>query len=178
MRVRPTSAEDLPAVLEIHKAAFGQAEEAELTRDLLADPTAQPVLSLIAEKDGRPLGHVLFTGARLTAPDSDVPASILAPLAVVPAAQRRGVGGALIKAGLDRLRQDGVALVFVLGDPAYYTRFGFAPAGSQGLAAPYPLPEAYVEAWMVQALADGVLGQVRGTVACGDALMRLELWAE
>ena len=178
MHLRETSAEDLPAILEIHSAAFGQAEEAELTRDLLADPTAQPLLSLIAEEDGRPLGHVLFTGARLTAPDSDVPASILAPLAVVPAAQRRGVGAALIKAGLDRLREDGVALVFVLGDPAYYTRSGFAPVGDQGLKAPYPLPAAYAEAWMVQALSDGVLGQVRGTVVCGDALMRPELWVE
>ena len=76
------------------------------------------------------------------------------------------------------MRQDGVALVFVLGDPAYYTRSGFQPVGDQGLKAPYPLPAAYAEAWMVQALSDGVLGQVRGTVVCGDALMRRELWVE
>ncbi len=178
MRVRQTSADDLPAILQVHRAAFGQAEEAELTRDLLADPSAQPALSLLAEEDGRALGHVLFSHARLTDPDSELPAAILAPLAVAPEAQRKGVGGALVKAGLDHLRKDGVALVFVLGDPAYYTRFGFAPAGRQGLAAPYPLPEAYAEAWMVQALSDGMLGNVSGTVVCGDALMRRELWVE
>ena len=178
MRIRQTSADDLPAILRVHRAAFGQAEEAELTRDLLADPTAQPALSLIAEEDGQALGHVLFSRARLTDPDSDLLASILAPLAVVPQAQRKGLGGALVKAGLEHLRKEGVALVFVLGDPAYYARFGFAPAGRQGFEAPYALPAAYAEAWMVQTLSDGVLGNVSGTVVCGDALMKPELWRE
>ena len=113
MQIRETSAEDLPAILEIHSAAFGQAEEAELTRDLLADPTAHPLLSLIAEEDDRPLGHVLFTGARLTKPDSDVPVSILAPLAVVPVGRGNSFGHPhapvverLERAGVSVLRTD------------------------------------------------------------------------
>ncbi|MGD1878887.1 MAG: GNAT family N-acetyltransferase [Kiloniellaceae bacterium] len=177
MRIRGTSTEDLPAVLHIHRAAFGQQDEAELTRALLADPTARPVLSLIAEENGHPLGHILFSRARLTNPDSDLSATLLAPLAVVPEAQGQGIGGRLIAAGLDRLRQDGVALAFVLGDPAYYTRFGFAPAGP-GLDPPYRLPAAYAEAWMVQALSEGVSGKRQGTVICADALMQPALWRE
>jgi putative acetyltransferase len=164
----------------IHRGAFGQAEEAELARAILADPTAQPTLSLLAEDDGKPLGHILFSRLRLRLGKAETAhrAAILAPLAVVPEAQGQGVGGSLIAAGLDRLRKDRVALVVVLGDPAYYTRHGFQPASRQGLEAPYPLPESYAEAWMVQALAEDVLGKLRGSVVCCDALMRPELWRE
>lgn len=174
--LRGTTLADLPAVLQIHRQAFGQEEEAGLTRAILADPTAAPTLSLLAEDDGLPLGHVLFSRARITG--SGCRAAILAPLAVVPAAQGKGVGAKLVRAGLDRLREAGVALVFVLGDPGYYARFGFQAAGRQGLAAPYPIPEAHAEAWRVQALRDGVLGKVQGSVTCCDALMQPELWRE
>ncbi|WP_193367126.1 GNAT family N-acetyltransferase [Pelagibius marinus] len=178
MQIRETSADDLPAVMRLQEAAFGQAEEAELTRAILADPTAAPTLSLLAQDDGKVLGHVLFSRVRLTGPASDCAAAILAPLAVLPEAQGRGVGGRLIEAGLARLRERGVALVFVLGDPAFYNRFGFQAAGRQGLAAPYPIPEEHAEAWRVQALNGVVLGRLRGSVICGDSLMRPELWRE
>jgi len=176
LQVQISSAADLPTVLQVHRDAFGQEEEAGLARAILADPTAAPTLSLLAEDDGRPLGHVLFSQVRITG--SGCRAAILAPLAVVPAAQGKGVGRRLIEAGLARLREAGVALVFVLGDPGYYGRFGFTPAGRQGLAAPYPLPEAHAAAWMVQALRDGVLGEVQGGVTCCDALMQPALWRE
>ncbi len=178
MQIRTSSAADLPAVLQVHRQAFGQEEEAGLTRAILVDPTAAPTLSLLAEDDGAALGHILFSRVRLTDPDSGCAAAILAPLAVVPAAQGRGIGGKLIEAGLARLREAGVTLVFVLGDPGYYNRYGFTPAGQQGLTAPYPIPEAHAEAWMVQALRDGVLGEVQGSVTCCDALMQPELWRE
>ncbi len=178
MRLRDTTQADLPAVLRVQREAFGQEGEAELTRAILADPTAAPVLSLLAEENGEALGHVLFSGARLAEPESGCRAAILAPLAVVPKAQGQGVGGRLVRAGLDRLCEDGVDLVFVLGDPAYYSRFGFAPAAPQGLAAPYALPKAYAEAWMVQAPGGGPPGRVRGSVTCCDTLMKPELWGE
>ncbi len=178
MRLRDTTQADLPAVLRVQREAFGQEGEAELTRAILADPTAAPVLSLLAEEDGEALGHVLFSRARLAEPESGCRAAILAPLAVVPKAQGQGVGGRLVRAGLDRLCEDGVDLVFVLGDPAYYSRFGFAPAAPQGLAAPYALPKAYAEAWMLLAPGGGAVGQVLGTVTCCDALMKPELWRE
>lgn len=178
MRLRKTLAEDLPAILRIHRQAFGQEEEAELTRAILADPTAQPALSLLAEEDGRPLGHVLFSRVRLPGAEAGEPGAILAPLAVKPEAQGRGIGGRLIRAGLEQLRAEGVALVFVLGDPGYYCRHGFAAAGREGLDAPYPIPEEHAEAWMVQALTRRALGRLRGRIACCEALMKPGLWQE
>ncbi len=178
LQIRKTTADDLPEVMAVQARAFGQETEAGLTRDILADPTAQPALSVLAEEDSQPLGHILFSKVRLTEPESDCRAAILAPLAVVPEAQRRSIGGKLIEAGLERLRAGGVGLVFVLGDPGYYTRFGFQPAGRLGLAAPYPIPKEQADAWMVQALRDGVIGKVRGTVVCCAELNKPELWRE
>ena len=178
MLIRETSDSDLPALLEIHRRAFGQDVEAELTRDILNDPSAEPVLSLMALDREEPLGHVLFSRTRLTEPDRDRSSAILAPLAVVPEAQRRGVGGALVEGGLERLAQSGTGLAFVLGDPGYYGRFGFEAARPYGLATPFPIPEAYAEAWMVRALDGGGFGDSGGRVVCCAALSKPEYWSE
>lgn len=176
--IRETTQSDLPGILRIHERAFGQTEEAGLVRAILRDPTAQPTLSLIAEAEGRPLGHILFSRARLNDAPPDGAAAILAPLAVVPEAQGKGIGGTLIEAGVARLSAAGTALVFVLGHPGYYGRFGFAPAGHKGFAAPYPIPAEHAGAWMMRALQPGLSGRISDTVACCDALMRPELWRE
>jgi len=176
--IREAAQSDLPGIQRIHEQAFGQAAEAALVSAILGDPTAQPTLSLIAEAEGQPLGHILFSRTRLDEAPPDLAAAILAPLAVVPEAQGMGVGGALIAAGVARLCAAGTALVFVLGHPGYYCRFGFEAAGRVGLDAPYPIPAAHAEAWMVRALHPGLIGALRGTVACCDALMRPELWRE
>jgi putative acetyltransferase len=171
---------DLPEVLRIHAQAFGQDAEAELVRDILADPSAQPTLSLLALDGDRPLGHILFSKVRLSdaAGAGDGSFVILAPLAVVPESQGKGLGGKLVEAGLSRLAEAGVGLVFVLGVPAYYARHGFTSAGLQGLAAPYPIAAEHAEAWMVKALRPGLLGKVRGTVVCCTEINKPELWQE
>ncbi|MDH3236271.1 MAG: N-acetyltransferase [Alphaproteobacteria bacterium] len=178
--VRAASERDLPDIMRIHKAAFGDEAVDALVSDLLQDPSARPTLSLIALAGGRPVGHVLFTKLRLAGSEQDnaVSLSILAPLAVVPEAQNKGVGRQLIEAGLAKLQEAGVDLVLVLGHPDYYPRHGFAPAGVLGLEAPYPIPENKAGAWMVRALRPGVLGRVRGRVLCADALDKPELWRE
>ncbi|MEZ4699188.1 MAG: N-acetyltransferase [Rhodothermales bacterium] len=164
---------DLSDVLSVERAAFGQEDEARLTAALLQDPTAAPCLSLLAYVDGRPAGHILFTKATLRETASDVPAALLAPMAVVPAHQRRGIGRALIQAGIERLTRSGIQLVFVLGHPDYYTGSGFEPAVPRGLLPPYPIdPE---EAWMVRRLGNA---DVRGRVACAACLDRPEYWRE
>lgn len=173
MDIRPTTPEDRAVIHAIHASAFGQAEEAELTLALLDDATARPVTSLLAlAEDGTPVGHVLFSAARL----KGAHAAILAPLAVRPEAQGKGVGAALVRAGLQALHAQGVALVFVYGDPAYYAPFGFAPARPHGLEPPHPIPDQYTDAWMVEDLNPGVLGHVTGVVHCAKALDRPELW--
>lgn len=166
---------DIERALDVERRAFGHPEEAELVRALLDDPTATPRLSLLARDGDAVVGHALFTAVRVEG--SDARGSILCPLAVVPEAQGRGVGAALTEAGLARLADVGVELVFVLGDPSYYSRFGFVPAGARGFDAPYPIEPRNAGAWRVHALREGALGSP-GRVRCADALMRPELWRE
>ena len=159
MHIQEATPADLTDVLFVEREAFGKEKEADLTRDLLADPTAKPLLSLLAYVENQPAGHILFTKAViLEAPTVRV--SLLAPLAIVPKFQRQGIGGALIKKGLELLSKQGVDLVFVLGHPTYYPRYGFTPAGRLGFEAPYPITEKDANAWMVQALRPNIVGVV------------------
>lgn len=176
--IREAGIADRDTVTDIERRAFGRNDEAALTSDLLADPTAAPCLSLIAVEADRPVGHILFTAARIVAAPRAVVASILAPLAVVPQAQGRGIGGKLIAEGLRRLEARGGDLVFVLGHPGYYRRSGFATAGRSGLEAPYPIPKKDADAWMVRPLRDGIIGAITGRVVAADTLMRPEYWRE
>lgn len=176
MEIGKTVEADLPAVLQVHKLAFSREDEAGLVRALLADPSAQPSLSLLAREEGEILGHILFTAVNLKG-DASLRGALLAPLAVHPEAQDKGVGRKLIDAGCRALEQDGLALVFVLGDPAYYGRCGFRPAVPLGFSPPYPLPEAHTGAWQVKVLGGGSLPAGR-PVRCAETLSRPELWQE
>jgi putative acetyltransferase len=176
VRIVQASAADVDAVLSVERAAFAREDEAALVAALLQDPTAQPSLSLLTFWENKPVGHVLFTHVVFAGASRQVPASILAPLAVVPDFQRQGVGRALIEHGASLLTASGMQLLFVLGHPAYYTRCGFTPAVPHGLRAPYPIvPE---EAWMVRPLAPNVLGSVTGVIACAESLAKPEYWRE
>lgn len=179
VNIRRANHSDLAAICEVHREAFGQAQGEEivdLVRGLLRDETATPVLSLVAEIDGRVVGHVLFTAARVQGSEQSVVARIMAPLAVLPAHQSAGVGGALIHQGLEELAASGVELVFVLGHPSYYPEFGFSPARVLGLEAPHPIPAEHQDAWMVQELTSGALGRVRGKIQCAEVLDQPQHW--
>ena len=181
MDIRESKSTDLTEILNLHTAAFGTEkgpEIAELVRGLIQDDTAVPRLSLVALEGDRIQGHILFTRAVVAPPFVEVSVQLLAPLAVLPGVQKQGVGGGLIREGLERLKASGVELVFVLGHPDYYPRCGFIPAGAQGFDAPYPIPEVHAGAWMVQALSEGVLGRVRGRIQCAEVLDRPEHWRE
>ncbi len=173
---RMATSADRVGILEVHQRAFGRDEERLLVESLLADPSAQPLLSVVAELQGELLGHALFTAVTVLNGGAPTGASILAPLAVVPSAQGSGVGRGLIETGCRILAERGVALVFVLGDPGYYARVGFVPALPHGLKAPYVIEPA--AAWQVRALDGHVLGAVRGVVRCADALAPEHYWRE
>jgi putative acetyltransferase len=176
MLIREASSEDKAALLDVHTLAFGQEEEALLVEALLSDPSAQPILSLLAEDNEAIVGHVLFTSVELVGPTEPMAAAILAPLAVVPSAQRLGVGRALIERGCEILASRGVRLLFVLGDPNYYNKRGFTAALTHGLQAPYEIePEA---AWMVRALTGLAIGSMQATVSCAEALAPEKYWRE
>lgn len=102
-------------VMQVEHDAFGSDDEPRLVADLLQDPTAKPSLSLLAYEEGRPVGHALFTRARLLESTDKVSSVILAPLAVITEFQRRGIGRALIEHGAKLLAESGVQLLFVLG---------------------------------------------------------------
>jgi putative acetyltransferase len=167
---------DLEAVLAVSRAAFDGEDVPALVRDLLDDPSACPLLSLIARDGGRIVGHALFTAARVGTEDAPVSSVILAPLAVVPNAQRQGVGGLLLQTSLPLLGVSGIRLVFLAGYPDYYTRHGFEPAYPHGFTPPFPVSP--TEAWMVRSLQPGALGATGGVVICATALNRVEHWQE
>ena len=170
--VRIAVPQDDDAVLAVEREAFGGTVEAELVAALIAGDAYIPDLSLVAEHDGSIVGHVLFTRARAGAVD----AVLLAPLAVAPDWQGRGVGSALAREGLRRAAEMGFGLALVLGHPGYYPRFGFEPAEPFGIMPPYPVEPS--EAWMVVELAPGTLEKAAGTVRVAEALMHEEMWRE
>ena len=138
MYIRETTDADLEEILFIEQEAF-ETNEAELTKDILDDPSAEPILSLLAFVDKQAVGHILFSKGHLSGnPETSV--SVLAPLAVLPSFQRHGIGGKLIKKGLEKLSTNGVDVVFVVGHPEYYTRHGFIPASKLGFKTPFPIP--------------------------------------
>ena len=178
MRIREAKHSDLNNVLFVEKTAFGYDKEANLVKDLLEDPSAKPLCSLLAFNDDKAVGHILFTSATIEGEHSAISVSLLAPLAVIPDFQKQGVGGKLIQNGLQHLTNAGVDLVFVLGHPGYYPRYGFKPAGVRGFEAPYPIPEEHADAWMVQELRTGVIGSISGKIRCADQLHKPEHWRE
>jgi putative acetyltransferase len=158
--IRPETPADRDAIRAVNEAAFGQFEEADLI-DRLRD-AGDSLLSLVADLGSEIAGHILFS--RMYA--ADVPAVALAPVAVAPAHQRRGIGAALIRDGLDRLRAAGERIVIVVGHPDYYPRFGFSTLLAQNLQHPFP-PEVFMALELVPGALDGVRGPVRYAAAFG-----------
>ena len=122
-------------------------------------------LSLVAENDSGVVGHILFSHLPIQGPAREAAAAALAPMSVLPRWQRRGVGSALVRAGLDRCRNAGFEAVVVLGHPTYYPRFGFSARLAQPLQAPFSGP-----AFMALELVPGALS-AGGVVRYPDAFL-------
>ncbi len=121
---------------------------------------AHPVVSLVAEAAGEVVGHIMLSPVSLGG-HPELRVMGLAPMAVAPAHQRKGIGSALVRAGLEQCRQLGFGAVVVLGHPSYYPRFGFLPAARFGIGSEFEAPE---EAFMLVELQPGYLADVTGTV--------------
>jgi putative acetyltransferase len=140
--IRPERADDRAAIARVHTLAFPSDEEARLV-DRLRD-AGHARVSLVAEVGGEVVGHVVFSPVSVD-PSAGAGTGVgLAPLAVVPAHQRRGVGSRLVEEGLAACRAAGYSFVVVLGYPGYYARFGFRRAGAAGLGNEYGADEEFM----------------------------------
>ena len=161
-RIRPYRAEDAAAVREVHLQAFdGRGDEPRLVELLHAAGAAPVSLVAASQPDGRVVGHLLFSPVQIGGRETNLPKMVgLAPVGVLPEYQGRGIGSSLIREGLDACREADYGAAVVLGEPGYYTRFGFERASGKGLGNEYGVDEYF----MVVELINGTLDSVSGTV--------------
>ncbi|MCG6949362.1 MAG: N-acetyltransferase [Acidobacteria bacterium] len=149
---------DFEAVHDLNLAAFEGGPEAALVDSLRA--SCPDYLSLVAEDEGRVVGHILFTPVVIQSGEGDVEGVGLAPMAVLPDLQGNGIGSDLVNHGLEMLRSRSCPFVIVLGHPDYYPRFGFERASRYDLTSQWEgVPD---EAFMILVLQPGVLPAAGG----------------
>jgi len=156
--IRPETSADIPAIYEVNRRAFGRPGEAQVLDGLRE--RGELSVSLVAEVDGQVVGHIAFSPMRVENENKPEGAWGLAPMAVSPEMQGRGIGLKLIAAGLEACREGGAEIVLVLGHPEYYPRAGFEKASVYGISSEFAVPD---EVFMVQELAAGALQKYRGT---------------
>ena len=170
MQIRPSTAEDVDAILDLYPEVFPDEDLVPVVGELLQDPPVR--LSLVALADERIVGSVIFTTCAVQGSATRV--ALLAPLAVAPDCQQQGIGSALVREGLRRLAGARFGMVCVLGDPAYYGRFGFRQ--DDHVEPPYPLPAEWAGAWQSQLLGDAAT--LSGRLVVPPQWQRAELWSE
>ena len=170
IEIRESIPSDAALLEKLYRGAFPDEDLLPTVRELLSEKTI--VLSLVGIADGDLVGHVIFTTCGIAEGTDKV--SLLGPLAVAPVWQGHGIGGALVREGLRRLENAGAIQVYVLGDPAYYGRFGFEP--EVGVTPPYPLPAEWRGAW--QSIRLSRVGRPpHGRLSVPHPWLRPVLWA-
>lgn len=162
IKIRKEEAGDYEIVYDVVKRAFESAEQADgneqdLVNALRMGESFVPELSLVAETDEKIVGHILFTKA--TVEDETVLA--LAPLAVVPEYQKKGIGTALIQEGHRIAEKLGFAYSIVLGSEKYYPRAGYLPAETYGIKPPFDVASECFMAYKLKADAPDINGVLK-----------------
>ncbi|WP_340008564.1 N-acetyltransferase [Paenibacillus sp. FSL K6-0276] len=161
MMIRTETSADYDGVYQVNVKAFDDREdEARLVESIRNSEGFIPELSIVAEKDNEIVGHILLSKAVVQDGENTNDVIVLAPIAVMPNVQKQGIGKALILEGLDRCRTLGYDLVFLIGHPEYYPKFGFQPARQHG----FELKQFEVSdnVFMVCELKEGALQKVKG----------------
>jgi putative acetyltransferase len=159
IEIRREQPGDIPAIRAVNDQAFGQPQEGEVV-DLLRT-TCEGLVSFVAVAEGQVVGHALFSPTWIEADDGRrIEGMGLAPVAVLPEHQRRGIGSELVTAGLAAIRQTPCPFVIVLGHVDYYPRFGFERASRFGIRCQWDVPE---EAFMIAVLDEDAIRGVSGT---------------
>ncbi len=171
IQIRDSEPGDWASIEALYPAAFPDEDLLPVLRDLFQE--TPPVLSLVAIIESSVVGHVIFTPGHVAGNNENEKVALLAPLAVTPARQRTGIGSALVHDGFQRLRNAGVAHAYVLGDPAYYSRFGFEP--ETHVMPPYPLPTEWREAWQSTSLLDAERPS-KGKLCLPQSWLQPALW--
>jgi putative acetyltransferase len=138
IKIREEQPQDIKAIRKINMRAFGQTQEATLVENLRQN--CNDLLSLVALMENHVVGHILFSPAIVEVEDRTVHGMGLAPMAVLPEYQRRGIGSELIRSGIATLASRQCPFVIVLGHAHYYPRFGFEPAGRRGIRSQWEVP--------------------------------------
>jgi len=158
LEVRPETPGDIPGIRSLHRKAFEHGREADLVDRLRGHH--QATLSLVAVDGEEMRGHLLFSRVVLGPQADDLRGLGLGPVAVLPEFQGQGIGSRLIRAGLEACRVQGYDFVVVLGDPAYYQRFGFRRARDYSLGNEYGVDHEF----MILELQPGTLAKASGLV--------------
>ena len=164
VRCETSNTQEWSAVRSVHVAAFGRQDEADLVDSLRREGVV--LASIVAEFEKRIVGHILFSRMSIETAGGSVAAAALAPMAVLPECQRQGIGGRLIRHGLDLLPRRGERIVIVLGHPDYYPRFGFSTDKARFLESPFP-PNAFMAMELYPGALDGIRGKVKYPAAFG-----------
>lgn len=157
LTIRDEAEVDDEAVRAVNRAAFARDDEADLVDRLRS--AGLVICSRVATEAGRVVGHVLFSPVWIDTERGGVAVASLAPLAVLPGSQRRGIGSALVHSGVEACRADGWAAVVLIGHPDFYCQLGFARAPIAGLRNPYGRA-----AFLGLELSPGALARLTGTV--------------
>ena len=174
--IRAATLADEASIRQVHLAAFGAEENeqvASLACALLREAAEPEMVHLVADAGDALRGHVAFSPVFGCASGECV-AYILAPLAVAPQSQKKGVGKALVEAGLKELARLGARTVLVYGDPGYYARFGFQAEAAERFVPPYALQ--YPTGWQAVALGEGGLPSEPVAFTCVVPLNQPDLW--
>jgi len=169
IEIRESLPRDVKGIEQLYVDAFPDEDLLPLVRDLL--DLGQEVVSLVGMRENVVVGHISFTLCGVEGSEDKV--ALLAPLAVMPALQKQGIGSALIQAGFKKLESSKIGYVFVLGDPAYYNRFGFK--AEDKVATPYPLPVEWRDAWQSLKLRDQQAPQA-GKLSVPEPWRHIALW--
>lgn len=176
MKIRKATQDDADAIRSVHLAAFPEGERdliSDVAVAMLSEEASPPVLSLVAEVDDAIMGHVTFSP--VTSRDTKEHLGyILAPLAVSPGHQKRGIASQLIKSGVERLLELGSGVLLVYGDPDFYSRFGFGVDRRECYTPPYQLEYAF--GWQAMALGDFDFPSSPTNISCVSPLSNPALW--
>ncbi|WP_287585564.1 N-acetyltransferase [Candidatus Borrarchaeum sp.] len=165
--IRQEVKEDYKRVYEINKMAFGREVESKLIEKIRKGPNFVPELSQVAEKDNEIVGHILFSKIKIVG-ELEYQTLILAPLAVIPEMQKQGIGGKLIKHGIEKAIELRFDSIIVVGHKNYYPKFGFQNASKWGIKCPFEVPDG---AFMAIELTENALENKAGVVQFPEEFM-------